>query len=201
MRAVIPAQVVLYLMVCWTLAEAKRPWRSLEAATLTAVVAIGSGSSVHNLAIYLYRDAQAVRILVQDGDWLAARESLLWKLPVSWREDPTAEEQFWPQYFGDEDSFFYRVLARPPAIPKAGPAANTRISPPASPPAGPSAAALAGLKASPPAAAEAGLRTRRPAGPLAGLQTRPQAGLQTRPRAEAQVSAPAKPKASPVKRP
>jgi hypothetical protein len=137
MRAVIPAQVVLYLMVCWTLAEAKRPWRSLEAATLTAVVAIGSGSVAHNLMIYLPYDARAVRILVQDGDWRAARESLLRRQQVSWREDPTAEEIIWPQYFGDEDSFFYRVLARTPAGPKAGPAANTRTSAPAGPKAGP----------------------------------------------------------------
>jgi hypothetical protein len=112
MRAVIPAQVALYLMVCWTLAAAKHPLRSLQAAALVAVLALGTGSVLHKAVLRGEADLRAVKMVVDGQGWRAARDSLTRRLPVSWREDPTAQEGVWRQYFGDPDSFFYRTLSR-----------------------------------------------------------------------------------------
>jgi hypothetical protein len=110
MRAVIPAQVALYLMVCWTLAAARRPWRSLQAAGLVVVLVLGSGSVVHTFWVHGRADLAAVKLFVSSHDWRAARASVVKAPAVAWRDDPTYNV-FYGQYFGDSDSFFYRVLS------------------------------------------------------------------------------------------
>jgi hypothetical protein len=120
MRAVIPAQVVLYLMVCWTLAQAKRPWRSFQAAALALVLAVGSGSTLHTAFFYGEADLRAGGFVAQGADWRNARQSVMKRLVPSWRENPTAQEPYWRQYFGDQDGLFYRVFARTPASERAG---------------------------------------------------------------------------------
>ncbi|MDR2565452.1 MAG: hypothetical protein LBC97_05210, partial [Bifidobacteriaceae bacterium] len=57
---------------------------------------------------------RAIESVVQGTNWRVARQTLLARLVPSWRDDPTAVEPYWRQYFGDGDSFFYRVLARTP---------------------------------------------------------------------------------------
>jgi hypothetical protein len=116
MRAVIPAQVALFLMVCWTLAAVKRPWRSLQAAALAVVLLAGSGSVLHKLYFYGRADLGVVQAVAAGEDWRPIRDVSMRRLPVSWWRDPTAMEGYWTQYFGDPDSFFHRVLARSPDV-------------------------------------------------------------------------------------
>jgi hypothetical protein len=113
MRAVIPAQVVICLLVCWTLARIERPWRSPRAAALIVVIALGAGSTLHGVYWYGLFDIRAVEKLAKDGDWSQARSDLMAK-PDLWGKG-VFESRYWPQYFGDPDSLFYRHLARTPS--------------------------------------------------------------------------------------
>jgi hypothetical protein len=111
MRAVIPSQVVVYLMVCWTLATAKRPWHSVQTALLTIVLALGSGSVLHKVFYHTRADLAAIQLIADGAEWRVARETLAYRLAIPWSKNPTAQE-YWPQYFGDINSFFYRDLSR-----------------------------------------------------------------------------------------
>ncbi|MDR2567615.1 MAG: hypothetical protein LBC97_16490, partial [Bifidobacteriaceae bacterium] len=95
MRAVIPAQVVLYMMVCWTLAQAKPPWRSLRAVALAVILALGSGSTLHTAVFHGRSSLRAIESVVQGTNWRVARQTLLARLVPSWRDDPTAVEPYW----------------------------------------------------------------------------------------------------------
>jgi hypothetical protein len=118
MRAVIPAQVALYLMVCWTLVAARRPWRSLQAATLVVVLVLGSGSVMHKIAFHGAADYRAVQMIANGSAWRLARETLTsrlrtpWRQGAAWREDTGDNVSFWRQYFGDLNSFFYSEMSR-----------------------------------------------------------------------------------------